>query len=70
MHIITKAFRNSLLAVETGWTICSEEARVPDVTLEQVREMRQKGLIAREFQHYETSDLATTATLLVVKKGL
>lgn len=57
------------LAREAGWNIVLESGRVPPHVLQDVLRMRNTGELAPEFMERDPHDLATTATLLVARRG-
>ncbi|MBS7809313.1 class I SAM-dependent methyltransferase [Roseococcus pinisoli] len=65
-------FRHSdylALAREAGWEIVSESGRVPPDILRDVLRMKEAGELAPEFADRDPHDLATTATLLIARRG-
>lgn len=65
-------FRHSdylALAREAGWDIVREAGRVPPEVLRDVLRMRDAGELAPEFSARDPQDLATTATLLIARRG-
>lgn len=65
-------FRHSdylALAREAGWEVVSDAGRVPPEVLRDVLRMREAGELAPEFSERDPQDLATTATLLIARRG-